>query len=607
MPLYSETVENRLKSETALHRPALKNKTPTEPAPKGPIAWIKGYGARLANNIDPLNLYARLKDYYKGIEIIAPLTADWLTRGSVTTYKKSKESKEIGQGFEEIHKSLQSIKDLPNDADINQKIDHLTQKVDGLVSKEGLDYDGHKVKKAYDKIEARNRLGTGVAGDTAFTIVMSTLSNFSGWAEKSQVERVYGKLAEIEFGKSSKELKFNDLKKSTNPMLREAAEYYGKKSFIRSFTDLFGLVRLIPFLAYKAEDKWGNPNSKKLINNTDKGLGKVLNGIANFGEGIKLLMFAKTFFFQWYFSSRQTGSFYEAKEIWNITEGIASSPNRALNENKLPGEFVTRQQIATLYERFREENPKMNLEQFTPDDPLTSRVFEQTARYLNHTYMPLLFKISEPDKQYDLPRKRFTHAMLVELVGSGGLRVEDAISSSLRLEVLAYHGRNGVREGIAKYRELSTILGKINRPTREQYSSQDEAIEAVHDYLSRIDEIGREYLGDYWPPKYMNEELKEGYIKTIFQNADLSQEKFDYMASALFVRDSGRAHKYTFKESNPASALVDTPEENAKEAAREAEHRERKSFTENIERKRPKDVMKEQSAEPSEQGHSTHL
>lgn len=557
-------MENQFKSETALRSQALKDKTPIKKAPLGPIGWVRNYGSKLANNIDPLNLYARLKDYYKGIEIAVPWVADWVTKTSIEKRKTPTLTRA----------------DLDNNETMK---DALWEHIQGSKKKDVL-----------------GDLKTGVAGDTAFTIVMGVLSSFSGWAEKSQVERVYGKLAEIEFGKDSKELKFNDLKKSKNPMLREAAEYYGKKSFIRSFTDLFGLVRWVPLLAYSGQEKFGKDGGEKLIETPNKGAGKLLGGMANFGDGIKLLMFAKTFFFQWYFGSRQTGSFYEAKEIWNITEGISSSPNRALNENRLPGEFVTRQQIATLYERFREENPELGLEQFTPDDPLTSRVFEQTARYLNHTYMPKLFAISEPNKQHDLPRKKFTHAMLVELVGSGGLRVEDAIGSSLKLEVLSHHGEHSLQDGIEKYREVSAILEKVNRPTRDQYGTQDEAIEAVHNYLSRIDEIGREYLGDDWPPKYVNEELKEGLIKTIFQNADISQEKFDYMASALFMRDDSQNHKFELQENDPASALLDTPEENAAEHQRETEIR--KSFTDNVTRKRPEDVIKEQTAEPTVDG-----
>lgn len=559
---YSSDVENPLDTPTVLRNQALKDKTPTDDTPSGLIDRIRVYGEKMANNIDPLNLYARLKDYYKGIEIATPWIADWITKSSL----KQTEKKEFTR------------KDLDNAENLKDAVWQMAQK-----SKTTTDID---------------KLKTDVAGDTAFTLVMRGLSSFSGWAEKNQVERVYGKLAEIEFGKTEKELKFTDLKRSKNPMLREAAEYYGRKSFLRSAADWFGLIRLIPLAVYSGQNKWQKDTSKHYINNTDKGVGKFLNGIAKFGDGIKFLMFAKTGFFQWYFGSRQTGSFYEVKEIWNITEGISTSPNRARNENRLPGEFVTRQQIATLYERFREENPDMNMEQFTPDDPLTSRVFEQTARYLNHTYMPKLFKISEPGKQYDLPSKRFTHAMMVELVGSGGLRVEDAIGSSLKLEVLAYHGSHGVQDGIAKYREVSKVLEKINRPTRDQYASQEEAIQAVHQYLSQIDKLGREYLGEYWPPKYVNEELKEGFIKTIFQNADLSQEKFDYMASAMFMRvDNNAGRKFELNERDPASALVDTPQENAQEAQREAVQRERKSFTENITRKRVEDVMEAQTSE----------
>ncbi len=609
---------------------AVKKESSNEAQPSN-NGGLKGYGQKLANNIDPLNLYARLKDYYKGIEIAAPWMADILTRGAITSEK----SKKFQENKSNMQNAAQKFSQLDQDPSKWSKKD--ANKSKGWARDFVVGFWKNKnLRDEESNADRVSKLQTGVAGDTAFFGIQALLSWFSGWAEKEQVKRTFGDIASVEFKKPKAELNLKDLRKSKNPLLREAASYYGKKAFLRSITDFAGLLRWVPFLIYKVQDK-GVLGTKflkateenKLINHSSgeksTRLGRNLNRVEKFGDGIKALMFAKTFFFQWYFSSRQTGSFYEAKNIWNITEGIATAPNRALNENTDTGEFVTRQHITKLYQRFQEENPEMGLAEFTRDDPLSSRVFEQTARYLNHTYMPKLFAISEPGKQQDLPSKNITHAMLVEFVGTGGLRVEDALGSSLRLEVMAYHGSKGVRNGIEKYHEVSAVLENLPRPERGHNLSQEETVEQVREYLSQIDAIGREYLGSHWPPKYMNEELKRGFIKAVFEGKQISQERIDYMASAIFMRDNEQSKSYAPKESDPASELLDTSKENARELNREDDQRERleqqeevlskkdlitashtkkESFAKDITRKRPTDVMeKAQNEEAPSQTH----
>lgn len=567
-------VTQRAEAFDALSQPPSHTEQPK--LPETTAEKVKDYGTRLANNVRLIDLYARLKDYYKGIEIMAPVAANFIV--------KNKTHKDLAEYKSRTESIINDVQSLKGTADPNKTIE--------LLKNIAINNSENKSLRDEAAPFARyTKLKTDVAGDLAFFGTQRALSAFSAWAEKSQVTRVYGDLANIEFGKSKGELKFDDLKKSENPMLRDAAEYYGKKSFLRSATDYAGLLSSVPMAVYAAEKK-GLINTDYL-KNTGSGVGKVLDSLASFGNGIKALMFAKTFFFQWYFSSRQTGSFYEAKNIWNKTEGVANIPNRALNENVQAGEFVTQQDIRSLYVNFREENPNMKLAEFTQDDPLASRIFEQTARYMNHSYAPKLFAINEKDKQSDLPDKNLSHAMLVELMGSGGLRVEDAIGSAIRLEVLATHGKDGVKKGIEKYREVSKILKDIPHPVRSDFHTQEEAIEGVRSYLSEMDKIGQEFVGKLWPPQYINNELKEGFIKTVFEGTELAQGKIDYMASAMFVRDDSKAVHYRPHEKDPASVFFEDSREQHAENQREAAQREslkeaKPKFTDSI---KPKNAI----------------
>jgi len=126
-------------------------------------------------------------------------------------------------------------------------------------------------------------------------------------------------------------------------------------------------------------------------------------------------------------------------------------------------------------------------------------------------------------------------------------------------------------------------LKKVPRPSRAKHETQEQTIEEVRSYLATIDSIGREYLGSFWPPKYINEELKEGFIKAIFQDMEISEEKQAYMASALFMRENEQTHAYRPKENDPATAMIKAQEEAPEE---------KRSFTDSIERKRPEDIAR---------------
>ncbi len=593
--------------------------TPEPENEKGITGGLRSIGRRLANNVRLIDLYARGKDGYKIFEMMGPILGSILPsrlRGS--NPRDNEELKNLYSSYNKHRSETVNYTNAYHDL-IRDKMNlSADKKVDFAISKEIEQMDDVKSAKAQSEYSRSQRetfeekykaqeillrpeyeyktLKNNLIGDTLNFALQWGISKFSSMSEKDMVVRTYGTLARQELGIHNREIKFSDLKKVSNPIVREAVDYYSKKSLYRFLPDFTGLVRWVPLVAFAVSPKLKSENSL---------LSKALWTVAEKIDGIKLLLGSKTAYFAWYFTNRQTGSFYQVENLWNKTEGIANNSNRLVNQNTLTGDFVTRLEVARLYEEFRKENPDMKMEQFTPDDPLTNVVFEQMARYLNHSYMPKLFAVSEPKKQDDLPSKNFSHAMMVEIMGTGGIRVEDAIGSALRLEVMAFHGRAGIEAGINKYREVSKILDKSPHPTREQFATQEEAIEATHQYLRRIDEIGREYLGELWPPKYINEELKEGFIKTIFQNADLGQDKIDYISSALFMREQETVRTYRPSENDPASALLDTPHENKQEAAREAEHR--KSFTDKIDRKRPEDIMQQQLADDATVGATQRL
>lgn len=365
------------------------------------------------------------------------------------------------------------------------------------------------------------RIRVGRMVDALNGIFQIGLSYLSNWDDKIRTVRTYEKLVKEELG-LDRPVVFSDLKRSNNPMIRDTAEYYARKSLYRLIPDFFNFIRFIPLGA--------------------KALGtKAYNFTQPLEEvpGITASLGLKAVYFGWYFTERQTGSHYVLLNLWNKTEGVSNMSNRALNQNFEPGDFIRWQEVRKLYECLRKEQPQMKLAEFTPDDPLTSRVFEQAARYLNHSYMPKLFAIAEQkEKQKDLQGKYLSHAMLVDLVGSGGLRVEDALGSAIRLEVMAHYGeKNNISAGLKEFRRVSEVLNKIKRPTREAYATQDEAVEALHTYFAQLDGIAREFLGDAWPPKYIEEQIKPGYIEYFFKGSKL-EGKEEYLTHAFAYHDN---------------------------------------------------------------------
>ena len=450
-------------------RPTAAQATPPASAPadkRGAMDRVRGFFTSIGNNIDLVTLYARQKDYYKLLEMFVPFITGFSVRAfSERTYSAKLDVRE------------QAIKDKllhGNDAEFKQ---------------------AYRNKLELDEAKETALLHTSKGIDAAHTAFQAGMSAFSAWWEKSSTVRVYQKVVQQEL-QLDRPIKFSDLKKSSNPIIRHAAEYYSLKSLVRYIPDMFGLIRFVPSVTQYA------PFIHKFVKPLH--LEKI--------DGIAAVLGAKSAYFTWYFIKRQTGSHYELTRIWNKTEGIKEAPNRAVNQNINPGELVTQDDIIALYRNVAKEQ---NLPDFTLDDPLTSRVFEQVARYLNHNYTPKLYQVKRPgDQTADLNGTKFSHARLVELFGTGGIEVEDALATSIRLEVLA-------RKGLAEYHDISARLRHIKRPLKEQFPTTDAAASALSAYLDMLDREAKIALGDSWPPRYVEEEIRprllQAYLGQGFQ------------------------------------------------------------------------------------------
>jgi hypothetical protein len=186
---------------------------------------------------------------------------------------------------------------------------------------------------------------------------------------------------------------------------------------------------------------------------------------------------------------------------------------------------------------------------------------------MNHTYRRKLFAINEPKKQVDLPRKRLSHPMLIDLLGNNGLKVNEALTSALKLEVMAYGGSQGVKEGevnmqkgIELFRDLNEKLQSVHHPNRKDYGNFDNpeelqrAVEDVRTYFEKIEELGKHYLGNAWPAYYISRELRPLYIQNMFRGTTLSTENFRRITSAL--ADVSPDHEFEIYMNAPYPASV---------------------------------------------------
>lgn len=483
-------------------------------------SWLRRKLTQLGNNIGLNDLYRQQKDYYKLIEQIAPWIGPAFKKMADLRAKEDLDAAEQKRNLaaDDRAQAFEKFKAEPTDASRNEALIKLGEEMQ-------IRHEERKpLRNEYAAAQRIGNLKTGVLGDSVNFGLQATLSYFSSWWERNKVVSTYKELVQAELP-AAREVNFGDLKRSKNPIVHEAAGYYNKKAWLRAMPDFLGLIRIIPLIAFSKKPSLMTDNSR-----TSSALWKIAEKM----DGMNLLLGAKTMFFTWYAFARQTGSFYAAENLWNKTEGIRDLTNRTMNRNVLPGEFVRWQEIRSLYEALREEQPQMKMAEFTINDPLTSRIFEQVARYTNHTYMPKLFAVSSHNKfQQDLKDKKLTHAMLIDLMGTGGLRVQDAVPSAIRLEVVANAGKDGLKAAMTALRKVDTILQKIPRPSRTDYATQEEAGEALFVYFTKLESVAKEFLGDSWPPRYVDKEVIPGYISYYFDGKLPEPETFKRLNGAI--------------------------------------------------------------------------
>ena len=439
--------------------------TAIAPDDRNPVHQPQGLGdrfrataSRVGNNIDLINLYARQKDWYKMFEVAGAVGARFFAHAGAKM-------------FGVLHKPVEELEALKNTAIRTNSVGKLEEYYSAIA-----------------KEEAHGKKIAGLTADTMNTALQLGISGFSTWWEKETLVRVYEKALQQELGKDV--ITYKDLSHSKNPIIKNAADYYDRKAMWRMAPDFLGLIKWVPALSKKMGGEAGPLyKATQWIEKSDF-------------SGIDLALGGKTAYFLWYFIERQTGGHYALLRIWNKTEGVKEEHNRLVNQNVHPGELVTQEEITGLY---REVAQDRKLRDFTTDDPLTGRIFEQVARYLNHDYVPQIYKVKRPNVNHDeLEGSNFTHADLVNFFGTAGIDINDAYASALRLEVLARKGRQ-------EYLQLNERIGQLKRPLDVNAPAFPEAM--LH-YMDQLDQAGKAVLGDTWPTTYIREEIRPGIMES---------------------------------------------------------------------------------------------
>lgn len=456
---------------------------------------------RVGDNIDLINFYAREKDWYRIFDVIGTFTSVGLSnifaryldpvKQGINKLKKehSELTKKVNTLTEQRTKiqreKVTYLESLNGAASDPIKLDqfHLREtKTD--IEASSVNLDRRKVLEHLEKFQGKGKFYGNLLGDLLNTVLQLSISKYSAWWEKKSLVQIFEDYVKQE--QSLSHVSYNDLKRSKNPIIQRATSYYDRKDKYRTLPDYLGLIRVVPLigrlLGKESKFYWAT---------------KWLEGVS----GVQLGLGAKTAFFTWYFVERQTGGYYQFKRIWNKTEGVLNPDNRNVNQSTIPGELVTQEEIAKVY---REVAHDRGLQDFSPDDPLTGRIFAQTAMYLNHHYIPKLLQDKKPDLNFEeFEGTAFNFSSLVELYGTAGINIKDSYATAVRLEVLAH-------KGFKEYREVDAIIKQFHRPEKSEYPNNTEFRTALIGYMDKLDRVAEDHLGDKWPKKYIVERIRPG-------------------------------------------------------------------------------------------------
>ncbi len=438
---------------------------------------VRALLTHIGDNIDLVNLFGRQKDYYKLFEFSTPFVASafmWLG----TRSHKSPEVREMGKKIAEVRGKLArgdiSDSDFIREFRKSIKLDEISK-----------------------KIQKPAEFKANLIADVMNGLTLTGISLISSWIEKRENEQLYGDYVKEEKGLSQR-AGFKELRKSKNPIIADATAYYARKSRYRMLPNILSFGRVIPAIV-RLFDKNG------FDNNPDKY--KWARSLAEKWQGIKISNAGWAAYFTWYIVARKTGSHYEFRRIWDKTEGFSQLPNRALSHGAQPGEEVTRGDISTLYGNLVQESHQKSsglkpLIPLGPNDPLTNKLFDRIASYLNYNYIPKLFTDGKNSIDFDDPdykNTRFSFRDLLHLMGTNGIDVDNAMTSAVKIEALAHRDRK-------TYDILSSRLDNIPRPHGRDFATTAEAVKSMSDYLDAVDKEARLALGDDWPPEYIRDE-----------------------------------------------------------------------------------------------------
>lgn len=438
----------------------------------------------ISDNVDPLNLFARIKDSY------------YIARAGETS---------LTAFFAK-----------------------------GLSEKSGESTDNSEIQR---RAKQRSTMLTdGVNG--SINVGISAISNK---AESDSVLRVYGGAVKKELG-LERDVTYDDLLKSKNPMVARAASYYKSKGSLRVLSDL-------PFFGGTIVGAIDEANDGKLLKNADPWVVDIAKSSAYWG------LLAKTVYHAWYFVFRFAGSFYRARELWHATAAAEDPEFQNKFADRKVFEFASGKDVFEMQRWFADEEGHTS---FSPKDPISKRIADRAAEYLNwsHLRTMVITDVLEKDKEggvakgkaleQDMDGVSFKHEDLVNFIGFGGFQINEVRKSALRLEVFAHKGYD-------EFQRANALLHQIQRPRVDDYISPESYGSALSRYENAVDMIGKELLGSKWPPAWFDKQVQ-----------NLQAFGFPEFEAPVLEKSPGIAEKIASKAEKSARSFAESVEKHAK-------------------------------------------
>ncbi|MCB1322301.1 MAG: hypothetical protein KDK34_18720, partial [Leptospiraceae bacterium] len=223
------------------------------------VKEVRDTFTRIANNIESIILYSRLKDFYKLLEF----GGLFLSAGLVSWFIKDKDgilAKDKMQEAAELERRALELEQkaygfgMPANKEgeasgpsLAQRLDriesHLKESAGNLQQVGAIRKDIAQLRQEAKELQRQATITTGRITDVIFGAFTSGISYFSNWVDKKGVTRTYDNIIADELGIHDRDITFQDARRSTNPIIKIAADYYNRKSIFRQVTDLPALAR----------------------------------------------------------------------------------------------------------------------------------------------------------------------------------------------------------------------------------------------------------------------------------------------------------------------------------------------------------------------------